>query len=274
MNSPGDSKLSLRRMMSRALRGTLSALPSDVRDHLFRIASEHASVRATHQSSLSTVEGALELAKDNGFRPRAILDIGAYVGNWSRMARRLFPDVPVLMVDGNPENEDALRSAVQSLGSEAKYFIGLLGPEERQEVTIFRNGTGTSVLRELTTFSTRPMQVAMRTLDSLIGPEHLQGPLLLKLDVQGFELEVLRGGMDTIGEAELVVLEVSTLPFNENAPLFAEVIGFMTKAGYLVYDLCGQTRRDSDGALFQMDVLFARHDSELRGQRKFWNQEP
>jgi hypothetical protein len=113
------------------------------------------------------VKGALELAKGNGFRPWAIVDIGAYVGNGSRMA--------------------------------AKYSLGLLGPEERQEVTIFQNGTGTSVLRQLTSFSTRRVQVAMRMLDSLLGPEHLRGPLLLKLDVQGFELEVLCGGMDTIG---------------------------------------------------------------------------
>jgi hypothetical protein len=183
-----DSKLSLRRVMGRVLRRSLSALPVDVRDLFFRITSEQASVRASHQSCLSSVQGALELAKDNGFRPRAIVDVGAYVGNWSRMARQLFPGVPIVMIDGNPENEQALRSAVQSIGSEGKHFIAL-----------------------------------------------------------------------------------STLPFNENAPLFAEVVGFMANAGYAVYDLCGQVRRDSDHALFQMDALFARNDSELRRHKKFGN---
>lgn len=68
------------------------------------------------------------------------------------------------------------------------------GPEERQEVTIFQNGIVTSGLRELTSFSTRPVQVAMRRLDSLLGPEHLRGPLLLKLDVQGVRARSLAAG--------------------------------------------------------------------------------
>jgi FkbM family methyltransferase len=269
-----DSNLSLRRVIGRALRRSLSALPVDVRDLFFRITSEQASVRAAHLSCLSSVQGALELAKENGFRPRAIVDVGAYVGNWSRMARQLFPGVRLVMIDGNPENEQALRGAVQTIGSEGKHFIALLGPEEREEVTLFQNATGTSVLRELTTLSARPVQVPMCTLDRLLEAESLRGPLLLKLDVQGFELEVLRGGPDTLREAELVVLEASTLPFNENAPLFAEVVGFMANSGYAVYDLCGQVRRDSDHALFQMDVLFSRNDSELRRHKKFWNSEP
>jgi FkbM family methyltransferase len=274
MNIPEYPRLSVRRAMSLALRRTLSALPEHVRDHLFRIASEHASIRAAHRSSLSSMQGALELAKENGFKPDAIVDIGAYIGNWSKMARQVFPGSPALMIDGNPENEDALRRTAESFGSEGKYFIALLGPEQREQVTMFLNGTGTTVLRELTTFRTRPVQVSMLTLDQLLEPEHLLGPILLKLDVQGFEVQVLRGGPNILRQAELVVMEVSTLPFNENAPLFAEVVGFMADSGYVVYDFCGQIRRDSDHALFQMDVIFAREDSRLRSQRKFWTREP
>ena len=260
--------------MGRGLRRSLSALPADVRDHLFRITSQYASVGEIHRSCLQSIEGALELVKENGFRPRAIVDIGAYVGNWSRMARQVFPGVPVVMIDGNPENDEALRAAAQSIGSEAKHYVALLGPETREEVTLLQSGTGTSMLRELTTFGARPIQVSMHTLDGLLKPEGLSSPLLLKLDVQGFELEVLRGGMDTLRKAEVVVLEVSTLPYNENAPLFADVVGFMANAGFAVYDFCGQARRVADHALFQMDMVFAHHDSPLRRQRKFLADEP
>jgi hypothetical protein len=72
----------------------------------------------------------------------------------------------------------------------------------------------------------------------------------------------------------VVILEVSLLPYNEGAPLFGEVVAFMAKAGFAVYDFCGQHRRQSDHALFQTDVVFVRADSSLRACKKFWLTEP
>jgi hypothetical protein len=114
----------------------------------------------------------------------------------------------------------------------------------------------------------------MDTLDSLIDSAALQAPLLLKLDVQGFELEVLKGGRRTLKLSEVVIMEVSLLPYNDGAPSFADVVGFMNEEGFVAFDFCGQFRRESDHALFQTDVVFVRRESNLRAQRKFWLNEP
>src|SRR2546422_465251 len=102
----------------------------------------------------------------------------------------------------------------------------------------------------------------------------LPGRFFLKLDVQGYELEVLRGAERTLTATDVVLMEVSLLQYNAGAPLFAEVTAFMKAIGFVVYDICGQLRRAADEALFQADLLFVREDSTLRASKQFWSHEP
>lgn len=222
---------------------------------------------------LPTVSGLLENIRENGFSPVAIIDVGANVGDWSRTASSVFASSRILMFDGDPDNEPALLNTVGEIGSRSEYFLGLLGPEKKGAVTFCKpdiGTTGSSVLPELTSFAKEAITLPMDTLDSLTDGADLRAPLLLKLDVQGFELKVLKGGERTLGLSEVVIMEVSPLPYNDGAPLFAEVVAFMNEKGFVAFDLCGQLGRESDYALFQTDVVFVRRESNLRAQRKFW----
>lgn len=230
-------------------------------------------------SGLPTMEGVLLMAKANGFRPAGIVDVGANIGNWTRMASGIFPDVPVVMLDGNRDYEPVLRETARTLGPRVTYAIGVLGPEDRDAVQFYSLGSGSGVLPELTTFEREVREVPMTTLDGTmrasVGAEELNArPLLMKMDVQGFELEVLRGGMHTLARTGLLILETSLLPYNEGAPLLADVVAFMHAAGFVVYDFCGQFRRESDHTLYQTDVVFVPAGSTLRAPQKFWRAEP
>jgi FkbM family methyltransferase len=224
-----------------------------------------------------TMEGLLRTMHANGFQPGGIIDIGANVGEWSRMARSVFPRVPVILVDGNPDMAAPMRATVERLGSDAGAISALLGPDVRSDVPFHVVGTGSSVLPELTTFGREVQHLPMTTLDRVVEgttQASVRAPLLMKLDVQGFELEVLRGGTRTLGMAEVVILETSVLPYNEGAPTFEDVVAFMHTAGFSVSDFCGQFRRETDHALYQTDVAFVRTDSALRAPKKFWLTEP
>lgn len=213
--------------------------------------------------------GLLKHVKDNGFSPQTIIDAGAFVGDWSRTAKSVFPDARAIMVEGNEENREHLISAARELG-DSEYALAVLGPESDAKAVFHVQSQGSSVLQELTPFGGRKKVVSMTRLDDLMAGRQMPEPILLKLDVQGFELEVLRGAPLTLARSEVVILEAALLPYNQGAPLFAEVISFMAEADLVVYDFCGDHRRESDGALFQIDVVFAKTNSQLRANKKFW----
>lgn len=216
------------------------------------------------------MDGLLENARRNGFAPRTIIDIGAYIGEWSGMAGAIFPDARIFMFDGNPANQAALEATTRALGGRARMAIQLLGSDVRDDVKFYQMGTGSSVLEELTEFRRNELSLSMRPLDDVLRPDGVSGPALLKVDVQGFELDVLRGAEETLAKVEFVILETSLLEFNKGAPLMSEVVAFMKARDFVSYDFCGQARRQTDHALHQTDIAFVRADSALRSRKKFF----
>jgi hypothetical protein len=111
------------------------------------------------------------------------------------------------------------------------------------------------------------MQVSVDTLDRLA--DRFGVPDLVKLDVEGFELDVLRGASSLFGRTELFIVEVALFGF-ERRPLLHEVVAFMRARDYLVYDIAGVIRRPVDGAVGLLDLCFARHSGLLRRDETSW----
>lgn len=103
--------------------------------------------------------------------------------------------------------------------------------------------------------------VEMRPLDELLQP-HLGDPvtLLLKVDVQGYELEVLSGGSTTLSRSSLIQLEMSLVPLYETAPTYREMIDFMAHRGFGLVGLEPGFTSEA-GVLLQADGLFASEEA-------------
>jgi FkbM family methyltransferase len=241
------------------VKAVLAFLPRGIRNRAFLSLFRH---------GVGTMTGLVQHLQARGFEPKTAIDIGAFDGGWSRLARATFPEAAIVMLDGNPQNREQLQQAASEFAN-ARSEIAALGSEDREAVTFYQLGTGSSILPELTGLAMNPVTVPMRRLDDVI-PCVGQGPVLIKVDVQGYELEVLRGGPRVFGSAEAVVLEVSLLPYNLGAPLFADVVEFMATHGFVVFDFCGQHRRGDGAALFQADVAFARRGSRLIENSQSW----
>jgi FkbM family methyltransferase len=245
------------------------SLPVRIKDRLLAGLPEH----YKYQRGMISMEASLGNMRRNGFYPASIVDVGAFQGDWSRMARRIYPNAPIYMFDANPEKEPLLSAASKEIGG-AEYRIALLGPKPGAAVQFYVMGTGSSVLPENTSLPRSTTQLPMTTLDNvLLGEHQIPRPCFLKLDVQGFELEVLRGAEQVLGATEAALLEVALLEYNQGAPLFAEVVAFMGSRGFVVYDLSGTFRRESDDTLYMVDLLFVRESSSLRSKKRFWNWE-
>ena len=99
----------------------------------------------------------------------------------------------------------------------------------------------------------RPVPVI--TINSLLEDGSISMPQLVKLDVEGFELEALRGGDQLFGNTEVFILEVTPGPPQAHRPVFHEVASFMAGRGYYIVDLLYQ-RPNPDGVLAALDVCF------------------
>ena len=202
----------------------------------------------------------LQFLRARGLNPRTILDIGAYEGNWSKMALSVWPSAKITMIEANPDKASILRQAVPS----ATLIETLLGPDEKS-VPFYVMESGSSVLEEHSPLERRTIDLVQRPLDNFnLAPD------LIKIDVQGYELEVLKGGGRTLASASAVVIELSLLEINEGCPLLDEALSFMRRAGFVTYDIVELHRRPLDGAMNQLDVLFVREDSPLRADKRHY----
>lgn len=205
--------------------------------------------------------------RDKGVSLTHVVDCGAFIGNWTRLFRQVFPDADVLMIEPQPRWAETLERFAAANSPGIRFASALLGPEPAESVDFFLlddpcGGTGSSLLWENSNVPRRSIKLAMTTLDRIIDEQGFPPPQLIKLDVQGFELEVLKGGACALASAEFVLLEVSVWQYIENSPLIDEVVAFMSKAGFATYDLF-DINRGPDGTLLQLDVLFIRKDSSL-----------
>jgi FkbM family methyltransferase len=198
-----------------------------------------------------------------GFRPKGIIDIGAYQGDWTRLIAKFFPRVPILMIEAQAEKKPFLDSVRTEL-PRVDYLLCLLGDNDGSQVIFNIMETGSSIYSERSNMLRTQRRLSMRTLDGVLKEyPQLKEPLFIKLDVQGAELDVLRGGRNALRAAEVIQMEVALMPYNEGAPLATTVFNFMAELNFVVFDICGFVR-PTPPHLAQIDVLFVRADSTLR----------
>jgi FkbM family methyltransferase len=208
-----------------------------------------------------SVEAALLALRDRGFCPRLAVDVGAYQGEWTTLFKAVFPDSAVVMVEPQEAKRGLLEAVCGRFGSAVELRTDLLGAVSGQAVKFVEMETGSSVYEEQSPYPRRVVEKTTRALDDVLGVR--AGAVdFLKLDVQGYELEVLRGAGRTLRAAQAVLTEASLVPTNRGTPLFAEVVRFLDDAGFRLADVCGLSWR-KDGVLWQTDLLFVRADGPL-----------
>ncbi len=199
-----------------------------------------------------------EVLRSLGWQPKRCIDIGAYHGEWATTFLALFPESEILMIEGQPGKQETLASVSAEHPDHLQFAIALLGATDDAEVEFIEMETGSSIFEEDSPFPRRKTRARLKRLDSLIEAHpDFRASQMLKLDTQGYELEILRGAETILENAEMVLLEASFLPINRGAPRVEDVIHFMTSHGFRLFDFCSQSRR-KDGVLWQSDLMFYR----------------
>jgi FkbM family methyltransferase len=213
------------------------------------------------------METALGELQRNGYRPRVVIDGGANCGQWFGLASAIFRDSEFHLIEPQAECWPALDAAASARGRTSVHRTVITAPGITS-VRMHRAGhqvsTGAFVIAAGEEFPT-DLQSSATTLDELILPHlHAADRALLKLDLEGHEIEALRGAAGLLERVEAIVCEVSFFDVNDSGrPKFGEVMTFLEARDFVLYDFASLHARLSDRRLWLGDAVFIRRGSPL-----------
>lgn len=197
-----------------------------------------------------------------GFRPQRIIDAGAYRGDWTRMAHGIFRGASFLMIEPQPDMAERLKGLSSTL-PRVQFRPALLAAQPGRARFVLSHSNSRIIGADVfLAGGEQTIHLDATTLAQVAAEEGYARSDLIKLDLQGHELEALQGAGDLFGQTEVIIAETTWLRIGE-APLVHEVWAAFQTRGYRLYDIFEFNHRPFDGALWQADVVFVRADSAL-----------
>ena len=200
-----------------------------------------------------------------GLRLRTIVDVGANVGQFSLFARALNPDARIFAFEPLP-GAAARYGRVFSGDGRTTLFQAAVSPQRGTAVMHLSASPDSSSLLPITprqaarfpgTQEAGLVPVPAGPLGDYLNRATIARPALLKIDVQGFELEVLRASKPLLDAFEHLYVEASFEELYAGQALAPEVVAFLGEQGFRETGRFN-TVRGRDGTPVQADILFHR----------------
>lgn len=190
----------------------------------------------------------------------AIVDVGANIGQFAYMVSRTLPGVPVVSIEPEPESYARLQATFARFGIPGR-CIEAAASDRAGEGELHRHAERVNSSLLSAPAAADRVRVRLAGLDELLeGVLPAEARLLLKLDVQGYEMRVLASAERTLARCAAVIVEVAFEPAYEGAAAPAEVIAWLAERGFALHDLLDTLRRPAakGGGLREADLLFLR----------------
>lgn len=205
---------------------------------------------------------------------RTVFDVGAYQGEVTAQYASMFPEAQIYSFEPFPQTFEALskkfagngrvhlvNTAVTSQSGSASFHVNdipatnSLLPRPTAGRRYFPSGGKTC----------RKIDVPTTSLDDFCSQSQITSPDVLKMDIQGNELEALRGAEKILrtGNVALIYTEVTFVPHYESGVLFDELSAHLKDRGYSLFNFY-DLHRARFGQLRFGDAIFVserlRHD--------------
>ena len=196
---------------------------------------------------------------------RSVVDIGANRGQFALAARYCFPDAKIISFEPLPEPGEVFRRVFADDGVVLLQNVAI-GPEERRCMMHVSAKDDSSSLLPISMLQSEifpgtnemsTINVRVAPLDSVVSEEEIIGPAMLKLDVQGFELDALRGCESLLSKFDWVYCECSFMELYSGQKLAADVIDWLSRRNFRIKGVFNPTY-DRHGRAVQADFLFRR----------------
>lgn len=213
-------------------------------------------------STVDTMEASLLRCKQRGLKPNTIIDMGAARGDWTKLAKKIWPESHILMLEPLSERFDELTRLAAT--SDSLYFsaaaVGDRNEEKPFVVCDDLDGSGFYDTNDADQKKTRLINVV--TLDSIVSSLQLKGPYFLKFDTHGHESPILNGAEKTLQYCHGMVMECYGFQISSNSHLFWEMCQELSKLGFRLADIVDIMRRPQDAMFWQCDAVFLKNTSE------------
>jgi FkbM family methyltransferase len=209
---------------------------------------------------------ALDRIIARGIEVGTVVDIGASNGVWSKSVMPYFPGAQYLLIEAQTLHEADLKRFVAAHPN-AQYVLKAAGEK-----------TGTIYFDDTEAFGGEAMnervreglvEVPVASIDEEIASRGLPGPYLLKFDVHGFEMPILRGAERTLQNTSLLIMECYNFDIAPGALLFHDMCRHLHDLGFRVADISEPLWRPRDRMLWQMDIFFVRADRAEFQQKSY-----
>jgi len=200
----------------------------------------------------------------NGTNVSEVIDVGANVGQFGIDIRRHGFQGQIISFEPVQETFELLTETIEKYQPWKAIRLGLGASESEQIINVSGNAGLSSSLLEMgsvhlknfpDSVTVSNQKVTISTLDNQLEALGLDPrTIMLKLDVQGYEAEVLRGAEKSLAKIPLCYLEVSLVPLYKGETTFLPILNFLAEAGHEVIDVF-RSLKANDGKLLQIDIL-------------------
>lgn len=198
--------------------------------------------------------------------PDTVIDVGANKGQFSLFALQAWPACRVIAFEPLPGPAARYRKMLGG-NSRARLVEAAIGPasgtaeihlsEREDSSSLLPIGERMAGIFPQARSAGRTVTVEIGPLDRFVAEEALRGDVLLKLDVQGFELEALRGCECYLERIEHLYVECSYVELYRGQALIGEIVGYLQDRGFALKTEMNIVVRDGVGKV-QSDGLFGR----------------
>jgi len=176
------------------------------------------------------------------YTPTVIYDIGSAALHWTKEAKKVWPNAKYYAFEAVLEVEEFYKEF------NADYALGVFSDTDGKEVTFYEDPVclgGNSYYRENVKYSPAAEKIysdasdkkrKTRSIDSIVKEKGFLLPDFVKIDVQGAELDILRGMENTLKTVNHLIVELQHVEYNIGAIQVNDSIPFIQSLGFTLVD--------------------------------------
>ena len=209
--------------------------------------------------------GAYQWLKDQNIM--SVLDIGANEGQFAKIITQILPDAQVYSFEPLKSCYEKFQSNFNG-NNRVEIFNYALGDVEEETLINKNEFSATSSIINTTDFLIEAFpfsgkvtkeKIIIKRLDDVREKLSLQKQILMKIDVQGFELNVLKGAKNSLQDVKLIIIETSFFELYQDQPLFKDIYNFLIQHGFNYFGCFEQIIDSRDGKVLQSDSIFIKN---------------